>query len=755
MTIPSGASQTTIRDIPPRLRSQVSRPFDVLRIVGVTEWGPMGEATVSVDYDDWASKFGGFLANYQTAIAVREFFAAGGMMVVTARTCHYSGGSPLTAAKAYATAQTGAGGATKPSVTGSIVGPFALTHNMTLVGSVDRGADQTVTFTATAAAVENTPAETYALTNGQVLTVKIDAEAVAQSVAFLTAEFVNIAAATAEEVAAVINAKLLGAQATVTSGGTKVTITSDRKGTGSWVEVTGGTANAVLAFSTAPVQGTGNVSNISSVSVGEIETLVEAAWTNGGGVAVTSAAGAVKIETAAAGAGVYLQVKASSTADTALGLDNAEYEGSDGAAVNTLKLWGKYYGALGNNLSCTIGAASNGEAARFDLAVYKSSVLMETWRNLTMDSTDTRYAVDVFAAASGGSSWISGEDLAAPGTATQKRPANGSATLTSGSDGLGSLDYTDFIGADQYGTGLYAFDVLPDDGDILVCPDCTTVAFCNAATAKCETDWKGTCIYIPDPPAASSYSGIVTQAQNLTASECRTGIPWPRVKIPNPDRAVYGTADLITICPSAPWAARMVWNSQHYSEMVFKQPSNPTYGLLPNVVDVERDEVQKQSVRNYVTPYMVNPIIKGKTSDGVYGVWVNDCQSGKVSGNWRTVGEIRGVALIKKDLWAFAEQERTQANTVDARWQQKFTLDAYLLGWCMRGVFATSKPADAFYVNTDPEGVGINNPLEQEAQKLNWVIGLATAQAARFIDIGVTRDQRSVEIWVQKAMASV
>ena len=74
------------------------------------------------------------------------------------------------------------------------------------------------------------------------------------TVTFLTADFGDIANATPEEVAAVINAAIDGGGKALVLGGV-LTLASDTEGTGSSVEVTGGTANAALAFSAGIVSG--------------------------------------------------------------------------------------------------------------------------------------------------------------------------------------------------------------------------------------------------------------------------------------------------------------------------------------------------------------------------------------------------------------------------------------------------------------------------------------------------------------------
>lgn len=219
------------------------------------------------------------------------------------------------------------------TMTGSIAGPWELTSGQTLLVAVDAdvpGSPDTATFTGVAAAVESAAA-TYNMSGGKILTVKIDGGSV-QSIAFIDANFASPTAATAVEVAAVINANLVGGRATVTSGGTKVTITSDKKGTGSHVQVTGGTANVVLVFSTSVVDGTGNVASIAAVTFLEAKTVIEAATD---ATATEAVGGFLILSSPTTGSTSKLLVDASSTADTAFGLDNATHTGVSGGSVVT------------------------------------------------------------------------------------------------------------------------------------------------------------------------------------------------------------------------------------------------------------------------------------------------------------------------------------------------------------------------------------------------------------------------------------
>ena len=103
-----------------------------------------------------------------------------------------------------------------------------------------------------ATAVSSGNAETYALTNGQTLTVKVNGGGV-QTATFNTGDFVDINNATAAEVAAVIDSDITGISASDEGG--YVRIANDSEDSGNSIEVTGGTANGALGFSTALLKG--------------------------------------------------------------------------------------------------------------------------------------------------------------------------------------------------------------------------------------------------------------------------------------------------------------------------------------------------------------------------------------------------------------------------------------------------------------------------------------------------------------------
>lgn len=95
------------------------------------------------------------------------------------------------------------------------------------------------------AEIATSAAEPFVLSDGMTLNVDVDGGGV-QVVTFFTADFVDIAAATADEIVAVLSANLTGATATRIVN--RIDLKSDVVGETSSLEITGGTAASVLAF---------------------------------------------------------------------------------------------------------------------------------------------------------------------------------------------------------------------------------------------------------------------------------------------------------------------------------------------------------------------------------------------------------------------------------------------------------------------------------------------------------------------------
>ncbi|MFA6168608.1 MAG: hypothetical protein WC700_18425 [Gemmatimonadaceae bacterium] len=226
------------------------------------------------------------------------------------------------------------------TIVSTMPAPFVLTPAGQLVLDFDAlGAPVTTTFNAAAASRECANAEVYNLAfPANELWVKVDGGA-RQTLTLAAPYFVAPGAATAEEVAAAINDLLVGGSATATTGATKVTVKSDKKGYGSYIQVEGGSANAVLAFNTAAVQGTGssNLLDITAVSMAEAILVINTAI-GVNGLAWSDDGVYLKVRTATAGGapnGIINLGTGTPDMSTALGLDLIQHYGSAGGVGTT------------------------------------------------------------------------------------------------------------------------------------------------------------------------------------------------------------------------------------------------------------------------------------------------------------------------------------------------------------------------------------------------------------------------------------
>src|SRR5690606_23378568 len=107
-------------------------------------------------------------------------------------------------------------------------------------------------------------------------------------------------------------------------------------------------------------------------------------------------------------------------------------------------------------------------------------------------------------------------------------------------------------GSETGKTGLYALNHVQDLSLLLV-PGRATPAVRNAMVRYCEVDRNGMAFALLDPPADQSATEIVeyvTQTAALENFSEYAAIYWPRVKVLNPQRSVFGLDPEIVVPPS-------------------------------------------------------------------------------------------------------------------------------------------------------------------------------------------------------------
>lgn len=738
------ASKVVVLEEDPQIPAAQALPSAVALIEGVMERGPINDPQLCTSFSEWVRVFGGFTTSADATLAANAFFNAGGSYCYGNRVVHYNDLTDRTDHIAVAgtlSLQNTGSLATAASVgPGTDVAPFAMDSGDTF--DLDIGAGTvTSTFTGVAASIEDTAAYPIAALAGQTMGVTVlGANGGREQTITAGTETTAIA------VAAMFNSQIVGARATV-SGGGQVILTTDIAGTDAGIQVTTeGTLNAILGFPTVADTGTGNVGDITQVTKLEAEAIIEAAVA---GVDVTfDSTDHMIISTVATGAGTSIQVQGTGSFD--FGLDTDPHVGAAAAPENTLTVDGKTEGAYTAAIKVLITAATSGTASEFNLSVQKSGVVVETFPNVTMDSTEDRYVETIVNDVNLGSNLIEVTDLGVTGNATVKRPVNiTSAFMAGGNDGLTGLADADYIGNSAGKTGLYAFDIVTD-GTILIVPGVTSATVHLAMLTYSTTVKNNGLFCVLDPQSGQTAQQVITFVTTNSLLEAATGefgaVYWPWVKVANPQPSVFGTDSTIRVAPSGLIAGLYAKNDQKTGG-VYQSPAGVGggWGSVPGVVGLEDDplgasqhQVLDESIRDLVYPKRINPITKLPGT----AIHVDGGRTLRSSGSFPNVGERRGVIAISAALKALMVLFKHRYNNATVRDQVRRTIKRYLDQEMGKGAFRTNDPETAYFVDVSDQ---LNPPAAELAGILTARIGLATNKPAEYIVLTITQDTRALD----------
>lgn len=421
--------------------------------------------------------------------------------------------------------------------------------------------------------------------------------------------------------------------------------------------------------------------------------------------------------------------------------------------VDTLDIDGKYHGTYGN-LTAVVQAATNGVAEEFDLVIKKGSVILEHWKNLTMGAyssaipTDRNYAPRVVNASVGGSENIALVDQLVSGTAAQRRPANGTYSMISGSDGLTSLADADFVGTEAAANGLYALDSI-EDVTMLAVPGRTSSTMQAAMIAYCDTHREKQIFAVLDPLAAQSVAQIITfvkSTNSLYNATDNAAIFYPEIIVANPNKTIYGPDETLTIPPSGAVAGMIVRTDQTLVGGIHQQPAGITRGRLIGVLGTaNNDNVKKLAQRDLLYPANINPIWKDDSNPlHVGGVAVLDR-----TGNWPSIAERRGTSYIATSIKNSLPQFLFDNIDADLLERLHRAVDVFLRIETRNGAFSSKVPKEAYFVDT---GEAVNPRSQWRLRKLSVLVGLAKAAPFEFGDLLVTRDLRAEEASLNESL---
>jgi len=407
--------------------------------------------------------------------------------------------------------------------------------------------------------------------------------------------------------------------------------------------------------------------------------------------------------------------------------------------TDTATIDGKTDGAYGNNVKVKTEAATSGESSEFNLRVSEGGTYKELFTNLSMAPKTARYAETIINNDKAGSNLIKFTDLKS-GTPPANRPDNQVLSLTGGGDGLTSLADTDFVGSSSGKTGLYALDRV-QDLSLLMVPGRATSAVHNAMVAYCEVTRDGAVFAVLDPPANQSATSIITYVgttaslQNLTEF---AAIYWPRVKILNPSKTVFGSSEQIVVPPSGIITGVYARTDSAKPGGVYDPPAGIEKGRMFGVLGFETKEVLEEAKRDLVYPKRINPLTTGPGLPR----FIDGSRTLKGGGNFPYVAERRGVIFIERSLKQGLQFARHKNNTEGLRAQVRRTITAFLLIQMNNGAFRSREPQKAFFVDVSD---ALNTPTMIFAGRLIARVGLATNKPAEFLILKISQDTRALE----------
>lgn len=738
-------SQVLVEDIPSDAQIE-SRSVTECLAVGITERGPIGSAPLCTSFEAWRKIYGGYTVESRAmCAAAKAYFDNGGARLRTSRVTKMGEpiGDPATTTAAASTLDIlTPTSAPFAGSTQSGLEPFNLEPGQTIDVAFEVGGTQSFTVLAAAASVETSNAGPYVLADSQTLIVN----GVTRTI--LTAEFTNIALAEPAELVAIYNSFFLANSmpliATVTSGGTKVTITSIQRGTGALFTIGGGTADALIGFSVATINGSGNVADIDSVLAVEVATLCSP-LTDG---AVSGASGRVTFTSATTGNTSTAQVLSSSTADTALGFDNAVHSGGTGAAIPTWRLDGKTPGAYANELTFRFRAPTTLDPLAATLEILRNGAVVETWLDLSADPASARYFVNVLNDAALGSDLIAASDLIGspdPYTLGLRPAYTIQGPMTGGDDGLAGIGDADFIGAkqsDTLATGLYVFDLGDTPGSLLIMPGRATPACDQARITYCAVNRRKLTFNIFDPPEGYTPSQLIEYVQTtalLYDSTTLGAIYYPNILVANPSPSVFGASSTIS-CPASGVVAGLAARAEGAKPGgAFTHPAGPRDEMrLRNVLGFDTPNGASPSADDcdLLFPVNINPIKRENQGP----IFVDGARTLQRGGTFGTVGESLGVIFVKRSLEIGLAPFRHQNITDELLVREAEVVRTFLIDLTKQGCFATRDPQTAFFVDF---GKALNPPSVARNEETRGRVGLATSKPNSFIIVQIGPDTRA------------
>ena len=404
-------------------------------------------------------------------------------------------------------------------------------------------------------------------------------------------------------------------------------------------------------------------------------------------------------------------------------------------------------GVWGQRLRVTVTAVSGDVFnLKVEEVVGTQVVRTETFLNLTMDSTDARYAVDVV---SRDSQLIDLSRLSAAGSTTPPTPvSNQSLTGNTGDDGdePGSTTWRTTTGATALApsnpgskTGMYALEkIAPFVFNLLCIPaaadleDADMRAVYTAAITYCRD--KRSFLFVDIPEDTDTLTDMNTWlSTNANLRDDHAAVYFPRLEIPdalngNRPRNVAPCGTLAGVYARTD-SARGIWKAPAGTEAVLRNAN-----VVFKMNDLENGGLNQQGVNA-----LRNFPIYGNISWGARTLNGADQQASEYK-----YTPVRRVALyIEESLYQGLKWVVFEPNDEPLWAQIRLNVGAFMQNLFRQGAFQGKTPREAYLVKCDKETTTQN---DINLGIVNILVGFAPLKPAEFVIIKIQQLAGQIEV---------
>jgi len=375
-----------------------------------------------------------------------------------------------------------------------------------------------------------------------------------------------------------------------------------------------------------------------------------------------------------------------------------------------------------------LDVATQLQTQEFDVQVYRSNILEETWSQMSMLDTADNYVETLMNDENFGSKYVVVSDQDAVAGMGADLPATDTAAvlLASGTSEIAGISDADWIGTSVGKTGLYAWDIINE-----MMPLCTlgnnSAGLVHAAAQYCLSRiWFEYLAYVDAGMSAASAVAYRNNVLGLDSSYVALYAGGEKVFDPtaagsNPTRSITGLGAMMGLrarvdsaAGSGPWeapAGEGVYGTIQYATDIVTEYSGDDHGLM-NTAGIN--------------------VLRKFTRTSPVMVWGTRTLDASTLQKFKYIPVRRFFQLVEKSL-VDSTRWSVFRNNNPTLWGKLFNrIETYLESLLDDGAFPTTVKDDAFYIKIGIKD-GTMDAADVDAGRVITEIGLAPNKPGEFI----------------------